>query len=369
MKRLTGFLIITFIWTGVLAQIPGSFTRIKTANSLSNPVKILFLGSSYFAFNKLVDIFQNLADSSGKEVYLDSWLGPGYLLDDHASCQVTDSMIKLLDWDFVILQGVGSYTAYPDKFSEHKVAPALRTLKRKISGINLSAKTVFCLPWAFEDGMTWMGWPDDYEDMQRKIYTNTLQLADDIGLMIAPVGWAWLSVLEVNGFPLHYLHKPDWNHPSVQGSYLMACVLYASIFQESASGIPYYKTLEKAEAQALQSTGSKTVLKDLELWHIPELLTSYEHSAGSPGFQISQNYPNPFSSTTRIEYEIEEPGAVEFTIYESSGRTVFVRKDLNGLPGKYSFSFYGQDLPDGLYYYSLKQKDNIASGKMILNKR
>ena len=81
------------------------------------------------------------------------------------------------------------------------------------------------MAWAFEDGMTWyQDWTDTYEDMQLKIYDTVLEYAEEIGFMIAPVGWSWYKVLEELDYPLHYLHMGDWNHPSLKGSYLMACM-------------------------------------------------------------------------------------------------------------------------------------------------
>jgi len=47
-------------------------------NSTNDTCKILFIGSSYFNFNDMPDLFRNLANSSGKEVYLD-WQIPSGL--------------------------------------------------------------------------------------------------------------------------------------------------------------------------------------------------------------------------------------------------------------------------------------------------
>jgi len=53
-------------------------------------------------------------------------------------------------------------------------------------------KIIYCLPWAYEDGMTWYeDWTDTYADMQDKIYNNTILFSNEIGFLIAPVGWAW----------------------------------------------------------------------------------------------------------------------------------------------------------------------------------
>ena len=159
--------------------------------------------------------------------------------------------------------------AYPDVFTAHPAYPALVTLKNKISANSGLTKMTFCLPWAFEDGMAWKeGWTDLYADMQEKIYTNTLKYADEIGFVIAPVGWAWYEILKEKNYPLHYLHLSDWNHPSLRGSYLMACVIYSTIFKESTIGIEYKANIPKEEATCFQDAASNTVLDSLELWHI-----------------------------------------------------------------------------------------------------
>ena len=90
-----------------------------------NPIEILFIGSSYFFYNNLPSLFENLVISSGKEVYIDQQIINGLYLDHHASSSATESKINELKWDYVILQGVGSNMAYPDYFTDHPVYPAL----------------------------------------------------------------------------------------------------------------------------------------------------------------------------------------------------------------------------------------------------
>jgi len=231
--------------------------------------KILFIGSSYFNYNNLPDLFENLAISSGKEIYIDRYGGNGLYLDDHASSSATELKINEQNWDYVILQGGGPNTAYPEYFTDHPVYPALETLWDKIHQNCELTKMIFCLPWAFEDGMTWyQGWTDTYADMQIKILENTLQYSNDIGFGIAPVGWSWYMVLEEKNYPLHYLHMSDWNHPSLEGSYLMACVIFSTVFLESSVDIPYYGGLLEEEGSYFQTVALHTVLDNLSLWNI-----------------------------------------------------------------------------------------------------
>jgi len=270
---------------------------------------ILFIGSSYFNFNNLPDLFENLAISSGKNIYIDHYGRNGLYLDDHASSSNTESKINEQDWDYIILQGVGSLMAYPDYFTDHPVYPALVTLRDKIHQNCESTKMVFCLPWAFEDGMTWyQDWTDTYEEMQIKIFENTLQYSDEIGFEIAPVGWSWYMVLEEKSYPLHYLHMSDWNHPSLKGSYLMACVIFSTVFLESSVDIPYYGGLLEEEGSYFQTVASNTVLDNLSLWNIvdesdnnppetPPILT------GPINGEVGERYPY---STSTVDVDDDE---------------------------------------------------------------
>ena len=74
---------------------------------------------------------------------------------------------------------------------------------------------------------------------------------------------------------------------------------------------------------------------------------------------LSQNYPNPFDNTTRIEYEIKFEAYITIKIYSIQGQEIvsFVNTHLN--PGRYYVQFNGNDFPSGIYYYK------IISGKSL----
>lgn len=232
-------------------------------------LKILLIGSSYFSFNNLEGMLNHFFSDRKKEVYLQAAVQNGLFLADHVTRSDTLAKIDEQKWDYVILQGVGALMAYPDYYTHHPVYPALVSLRDKILANHDSTKIVFCLPWAFEDGMAWKeGWTDLYPEMQQKIYDNTRKYANEIGLVIAPVGWAWRRVLMEKNYPLHYLHMSDWNHPSRKGSYLMACVIYSTIFKERTTGITYDADIPADEAAYFREVGSDIVLDDPELWNI-----------------------------------------------------------------------------------------------------
>ena len=265
-------LILAFVLSLSLSSCRISQTpekEIEEPTPSNSSLKILLIGSSYFNYNNLEELLNNFFADQNKDVYIQAAIQNGLYLSDHVTRNDTLTKINEEKWDYVILQGVGVLMAYPDIITHHPVYPALVTLRDKILANHISTKIVFCLPWAFEDGMAWQaGWTDLYPEMQQKIYDNTLKYAEEIGLIIAPVGWAWRQVLIDKDYPLHYLHMSDWNHPSLKGSYLMACVIYSTVFQERTTGIEYYADIPEDEASYFQEVGSDIVLDNLELWNI-----------------------------------------------------------------------------------------------------
>ena len=329
--------------------------------------EILFIGSSYFNFNNLPGLFKNLAISSQKEIYIDQQVTNGLYLSDYAGSTATEAKINERDWDYVILQGVGILVAYPDDYTDHPVYPALVSLQNKISGNCASTKMVFCLPWAFEDGMTWVpGWTDTYAEMQFIIYENTLQLSNDLDFVIAPVGWAWNTVLEELNYPLHYLHMGDWNHPSLKGSYLMACAIFSTVFQESTIDNPFMGGLPAENADYFQDVASSTVLDNLDLWNITN--TGTEEFLKPKSFHLQQNYPNPFYSSTQINYEIRTISFVEITVYDIFGKRYANLVNEYKLPGNHFVRFNGSGLKSGMYSYRIKIGNQCQVKKMLLMK-
>jgi len=238
-------------------------------------LKVLFIGASYLAVNDLPGIFEGMAQAAGKAVFVARRVESGYYLDFFARDEATTHAIRDQKWDYVILSGGCQTAAYPnthpsikEDWGTHDPYPALQTLKRKVEMNHPGTILVYIMPWAFEDGMTWVpGQTDDYFAMQEKIRVNALAWRDSLGLVIAPVGMAWKAVMEWS-VPEHYLHMRDWNHPAPRGSYLSAATVYATVFRESAEEVDYQWMLNRADAEAFRRVGSKTVLDSLALWNI-----------------------------------------------------------------------------------------------------
>jgi hypothetical protein len=61
-------------------------------------------------------------------------------------------------------------------------------------------------------------------------------IARELKATVAPVGMAWKKALAAD--PELVLYQPDQSHPAPQGSYLAACVFYATLLDKSPVGLP-----------------------------------------------------------------------------------------------------------------------------------
>lgn len=226
-------------------------------------VSVLLIGSSYLGYNDFPNMFYNFCKSGNKELIIGQAIEYGKLLDYHAENQSTIEKINSRKWDFVILQDAPSTIGYPDdhhlifpSYTKHETYKAIESLNNTVKSNNAEAKTILIMPWAFEDGLTWIpGQSDTYEIMQRKVYDNSISWARSLNIGLSPVGWAFNEVIKTNK-QLHYLFLSDFNHASYRGSYLMACVLYTTIFNKSCINNNYYGYITRTEAEYFQSVAS-----------------------------------------------------------------------------------------------------------------
>ncbi|MBD3169425.1 MAG: T9SS type A sorting domain-containing protein [candidate division Zixibacteria bacterium] len=80
------------------------------------------------------------------------------------------------------------------------------------------------------------------------------------------------------------------------------------------------------------------------------------------------NYPNPFNSSTVIEYAVEEKGEVQLEIYNLLGQRVSILVDDEVLTGKHSVRWNADRFSSGIYFSVLKTGDVKHTRRMVLLK-
>lgn len=85
------------------------------------------------------------------------------------------------------------------------------------------------------------------------------------------------------------------------------------------------------------------------------------------------NYPNPANPTTTIVYQLEEPGAVELTIYNSTGQIVRTLAVGGQNAGEQRYVWdardsYGNQVTSGIYFCHIRSGSAMATHRFLLMK-
>lgn len=196
--------------------------RYRQSTERLTKMRVLWVGNSYTQFYALPSMVRAMAKANNetKELINDvDWPG-GTTLEDHYKSGVPQDFLSKNKYDFVVLQEQSQLPLF-DKPKMHQYA----TLLDKEIRAN-EAKTVFYMTWARayapqqQDRLT-----EAYESIGRRLQAK-----------IAPVGVAWKMWLRDH--PDLPLHDPDQSHPSLRGTYLTACVFYATLYGNSPIGLP-----------------------------------------------------------------------------------------------------------------------------------
>jgi hypothetical protein len=107
----------------------------------------------------------------------------------------------------------------------------------------------------------------DYASMQEQLAKGYMDIAHGFSIRVAPVGAAWKKV--VDGRRKIALWERDGIHPGPAGTYLAACVFYATLTRKSPEGNKFTAGLPPADAAYLQKVAAETVLADPKAWKIP----------------------------------------------------------------------------------------------------
>ncbi|MFI5260051.1 MAG: DUF4886 domain-containing protein [Candidatus Limnocylindrales bacterium] len=222
--------------------------------------RVLFLGDSYTYVNDLPSTFAQLAESAGRPVQVATVANGGETLAQHAASSDDLTEISSGAWTYVVLQEQSETPATPAGRDDYTY-PAANALAGTAEAAG--AVPLLFMTWAHKDGSPALGLPT-YEAMQQQIDGAYLQIAYELNVPVAPVGFTWYVVR--HDHPDIELWQDDGSHPSLAGTYLAACVFYASIFRQSPEGLSYHSSIADEEARALQAEAESNVVKLEAQW-------------------------------------------------------------------------------------------------------
>lgn len=86
------------------------------------------------------------------------------------------------------------------------------------------------------------------------------------------------------------------------------------------------------------------------------------------GFDLQPNYPNPFSQSTVIPFDVEQPGMMRLTVVDLLGREVLRPVDGVMAAGRHHVRIDGSGLTSGLYLYRLTSGSGVRVGQMVVQR-
>ncbi|MEF3109999.1 hypothetical protein QFI91_13000 [Raoultella sp. WB_B2P2-3] len=212
---------------------------------------VALYGNSYTHYNnnvntRLRDLARSLLPKSAEDYsYRGITISTGHLGWHIPNLVFQNTLQK---WDVVVFQGnsteaISKKSATREYFTES--AKKMADIAHKDN-----EKVVWFMTWASKDK------PEQTEKLE-KAY---LDIARQTNGYVAPVGLAFAKSLQRN--PEINLYHSDGNHPSLAGTYLTACVLFATLYNKSPVGgaLPVDSTMNEQTAHALQQTAWDTVI-------------------------------------------------------------------------------------------------------------
>ena len=214
-RRLASLLLGILVAAQLTSCQPGSPLSFAPPSS-----RVLFIGNSFTFYNGGVDQEVRGLDPS---IEVKQLAVGGYSLKDHWDGGQAISTIRSEKWNHGVLQeqsqapvtGPTNFLAYAAKLNGEIRADG--------------AQTVLFMTWQRPDSI-------QYGVTTQNLANTYYRAGNQLGARVAPVGLAFARALQQK--PTLALNIQD-GHPTPQGTYLAACVLYATIFQKTPVGIPY----------------------------------------------------------------------------------------------------------------------------------
>ena len=232
--------------------------------------RALFIGNSYTYANDLPGLIRDLTLSGGDTLAHESSAPGGYTFQGHSTNATTLNYLAMPGWDYVILQEQSQRPSFPQGQVQQQVYPYASILDSLAHVSSPCAQTVFYMTWGrkYGDSQNCQNWPPvcTFEGMQVELRRSYLNMAQQNGAIVAPVGIAWWEAIRRDS--TIELYVSDGSHPSLEGSYLAACVFYAAMYRSSPVGLSFRAGLDSVKATFYQDVAADIVFDSLTTWRI-----------------------------------------------------------------------------------------------------
>ncbi len=247
-----------------------SFNLGVIAQTSTKTLTCLFLGNSYTYVNDLPLLIDSLAKANGDDLVYDQNTPGGHTFNNHFNNATSLAKINLQAWQYVVLQAQSQEPSFSPSQVNTQTTPFAIKLDSAIHHNNACSQTVFYETWGrkFGDASNCASYPPvcTYTGMQDRLRASYKLFADTTKSIVSPVGEAFRA--SITQSPSVNLYSGDNSHPSLEGSYLAACVFYEVLFKKSVINNSFKAGLSNNVASHLQLMANKTVNDSLLTWNI-----------------------------------------------------------------------------------------------------
>ncbi len=268
MSKLFQFSVLSASFLLIVSSVSALETSVKPAvTSMDAPSSYMLVGNSYTYYSGgLNGVINGLIEAAGIKVKRDrmvtiggaglGWFNVWDLLrpSGMASTYVDHSdggKIKNFDFtkekvfDAVILQDNSWGFIQPQRQQVLKIYVKQHAYDLRCFGI----QPLIMMTWARKNK----------PEMTAQLAEATTKVANEANAMVVPVGLAFAEAIKADSSV--ELYRTDTTHPSPEGTYLAACVTFATMFHRSPVGLKYYgiEKVDPKTAEFLQKVAWQTV--------------------------------------------------------------------------------------------------------------
>ena len=237
-------------------------------------------GNSYTGYNNLASLMESLGVINADSITPAGKMLSGHWDDINTSMHISNTTLRNpnIDWDYVVLQDQSQVPSLPtnDTFWQASKNGAVN-ISTEVSAEG--SETVLFMTWGRRSGESGPQWHQyninqNYTIMQDRLADGYTHYAENISaagntVWIAPVGLAFKTIHDAvegsgtdptqSGNLFYDLYDADGSHPSLKGSYLAACVLYATMTGDSPVGSNDTVAINATVKLQLQEAAADTV--------------------------------------------------------------------------------------------------------------
>ncbi len=308
-------------------------TLLFTQCFAGDTTRIFFIGNSFTYVNDAPALIKGLADAAGEGMYYEQHTPGGVSVGDISQDTLAHwrnpsifNTLNMGNWDYVVLQDnqgrfIMGYGTFPST-SVSKVIEGHIKIQDSMHYYNPCSHMVLFAGWGPKSG--YPPYASTGAGLINNIYANYSFLNDSMHEVISPIGIAWERAMQL--LPGTDLWGPDSTHPSLEGSYLTAAVIFSTIFRVNPGPLSFTGGLDSTVASNLRNIAWQTVVDSMSATRLFALNIPLSDSNGTliAGGGLYHDY-QWYKNDSLI------PGATNYFTLADSGNCYYITAlDSNG---------------------------------------